>query len=587
VLCPTGNITFILLESEYLRVYTFAGAMPPPGGGSTMTNSDQPAGSAVGNITNIIVLMFENRSFDHLLGANRKADGVVDQNGNILPNLYNTKNPVVSPDSPADLKYYPTPIVPDIGHEHRHNRESRAFEGDKFNHEFSRGMLCELYGPGTTGVIGGIPQNAPVTDPPTNSGFLVAPGNDRGKKDIAGAMSYFEWGSMKVFHQLAEQFVICDQWHCDMPGHTAPNRAFMHCATTGDLGIDDLDYASLEHAPKQQGDYRVNRRTIYENIQEYEQTWTWKMYWQGSNCDTDWLNTTIFQQQYDPNQQLNYNVTQVPLHNFFRDLAGGTLPFYSFIMTFNDCGAETSMHPNSPVESGENLLAVIYNHLRASDYWNNTLLIVNFDESGGLYDHRSVPVTNPPDKNAPVSHWVWSDFGQIYSFDFSVLGPRIPVLLISPWLMKGGICSTPYQNTSILRFVQDLVAGGLDAMFLTERDLNARSIAGVFDYANCGLPEMRDDCPREMPLYVGTKETPVVTEEQILGNIGPTPEQLAATPAPHILGLTKQSLMGLPGHPDSGKPITRDFATVAELRAYAKERRDAALAELRKEQAAE
>src|SRR5262249_3628605 len=143
-----------------------------------------------------------------------------------------------------------------------------------------------------------------------------------------------------------------------------------------------------------------------------------------------------------PQRTSEYNVTQVPIANFFSDLINRTLPFYSFIMCWNDLCAnpnplDTSMHPDSIVESGENLLAVVYNHLRASPYWENTLLIVNFDENGGMYDHKSVPAASPPEIGAPVSYFHWKHSETKYAFDFSVLGPRIPVLLVSPWLQAG------------------------------------------------------------------------------------------------------------------------------------------------------
>ncbi len=239
------------------------------------------------------------------------------------------------------------------------------------------------------------------------------------------------------------------------------------------------------------------------------------------------------------------------------------------------------MHPNAIVESGENLLACVYNALQASAYWSNTLLIVNFDENGGMYDHKSVPPASPPDPKAPVSTWQWTTGGTVYSYDFSTLGLRIPVLLISPWL-QAGICSDPYQNTSILRFVQDLLTPSQPgSLSLTQRDQNAPSIAPVFDYASFGLTEMRTDCPSDIPLYAGTTSTPIITAAQITGDTAPTLEQLAAPPAPHIEKSTKKYLSGLPGHPDSGKPITRNFATVGALRAYAQERREAALAAIR------
>ena len=548
-----------------------------------MTSSGQPTpASALGNIRHVIVLMFENRSFDNLLGAMPGVDGVLGANGKVNPDYYNTMH-TLAPPSDDNPPAYPTAIIPRLGNEYNVDNESAVFCGNSFNHDFSDAMLLDLYGPCTTGIVGGQPQYAhkkKKTYPPTNSGFLSAPGNNTGPSPIAGVMSYFAWNSMQVFHALAQKFVVCDAWHCDMPGHTAPNRAFMHCATTGDLGIDVRDDASLDPYPETQGLDRVNRLTLYEQIQDNNQTW--KMYWLGSNCDTDWLNTTVFSQQYSAATPTQYNVTQVPIANLFTDLSHGTLPFYSFIMSFSDLGPDTSMHPNSIVESGENLLACVYNALRASDYWSNTLLIVNFDENGGMYDHRGVPAASPPDEHAPVSKWQWRQGGTVYSFDFSVLGLRTPVLLISPWL-QAGICSDQLQNTSILRFLQDLLTKAQPgSLSLTHRDLNAPSIATVFDTTNFGLSVMRTDCPSNIPLYTGTHLTPIVSEAQITGDSDPTLEELAAPPAPHICKITKKYLAALPGHPDSGKPITRTLATVGELRAYAKERRDAALAAIRK-----
>src|SRR6185369_12015283 len=445
-----------------------------------------------------------------------------------------------------------------------------------FTHEFGDGMLQDLFGPGTTGVIEGIPQDNPtVTYPATNSGFLstVAYNLPTPEPNGTGAMTYFNWGSMEVFHKLAESFLVCDAWHCDMPGHTAPNRAFMHCATTGDLGIDDDDAVGSAHM--------VNRTTIFERIQETSQTW--KMYWPGSNCDTDWLNEQVFSQQYDPQQPTAFNVTQVPIENFFTDLETGMLPFYSFIMCWNDIAPDTSMHPDSRVEPGENMLACIYNALRESSYWPNTLLIVNFDENGGMYDHRGVPQTTPPDNDSsgsqppPVWTWYSSYTNRTYSFDFSVLGVRIPVLLISPWL-NAGVCSTQYQNTSILRFLQDLLpnANSNDPYYLTQRDLNAPSIASVFEYAQFGRQEARTDCPSNIEGYGGADVC-----AQFLANITPDAAALAAPPAPHMVRMTRKYLSPLPGHPDSGKPLTRGFTTVGEMRAYANERREAALAYIR------
>ncbi len=117
------------------------------------------------------------------------------------------------------------------------------------------------------------------------------------------------------------------------------------------------------------------------------------------------------------------------------------------------------MHPPSDVRYGENYLAAVYNSLfgqlqdKATGQWHyvcpdwdKTLLIVTFDENGAIYDHAVPPVTQSPDGIDANG----------YNFDFTSLGPRIPALLISPWL-GAGVDHTQYQNTSILRCIQDML----------------------------------------------------------------------------------------------------------------------------------
>jgi phospholipase C len=543
---------------------------------STSSNNESTGeSSAVGNIKHVIVLMFENRSFDHILGAMPGVDGVLDSQGNVLPELYNTMNPTTAPgeDNPATT---PAVIVPASNPDPPLPSESQLITHD-FTHDFGDGMLQDLFGPGTTGVIEGQPQNnPPVTYPAINSGFLstIAYAVSGQPPNGAGALSYFKWGSMEVLHKLAKSFLVCDAWHCDMPGHTSPNRAFMHCATTGDLGINDNDAVGSTRM--------VNRTTIFERIQDTNQTW--KMYSPNLHLDTNWLNEQVLSQQYNPQQPTAFNVTNVPIENFFNDLENGTLPFYSFIMCWSD-GQDTSMHPASEVEAAENMLACVYNALQSSSYWTDTLLIVNFDENGGMYDHRSVPQTIPPDddpsgsQQPPISTWYSKYTDQTYSFDFSVLGVRIPVILISPWL-NAGVCGTQYQNTSILRFLQDLLpnANLNDPYYLTQRDLNAPTIAPVFEYEQFGSPQARTDCPSNIEGYGGSD---VCSEFQTA--VTPDAAALAAPPAPHIEKITREYFAALPGHPDSGKPLARSFATVAELRAYAGERLEAALAYIREQ----
>src|ERR1700748_3774758 len=150
--------------------------MTLPGGRRTMTSSGQPStASALGNITNVIVLMFENRSFDHLLGAMPGVTGVLDPQGLVYPGLYNTMNPLKPACGKAGPNYnpasLPAPIIPMLGNENNTDNEYFVSKGNAYNHSFSEAMLRDLYAPNTTGIIGGQPQPAaPPTYPPTNSG---------------------------------------------------------------------------------------------------------------------------------------------------------------------------------------------------------------------------------------------------------------------------------------------------------------------------------------------------------------------------------------------------------------------------------
>ena len=417
---------------------------------------------SIDKIEHVVVLMFENRSFDHLFGGFPGANGLFD-NGVLKPDVYNLAQPKLPPGE-ENPKQKPFPITPavQLGH-------------DCF-HDFI-GMMPELFGPNAAGWAGGKPlgEVAP-TYPPTNGGFYstvaynVVPPTLNGPQCLA----YYEHGSLQVLHTLASEFVLCDNWFCDAPGDTLLNRLFMHSAQA----VGRLDDSIMQFSVP----------TIFDRVEAAGRSW--KMYapWEevdggiesNAQIDSRFFDSTIG----SPN-------TQRPVTELASDLAAGTLPFYSFVMCWlpppwPSSARETSMHPVSDIRAGENYLAAVYNAFRASPCWENTLLIVTFDENGGLYDH--VP---PPPAAAPndLIGSVWdSHRGIECSFDFTLLGPRVPVLLISPWLCSG-VASTPLQNTSILRTLKDMMGSPK----LTARDEEAPALDPVF--AEFGLDEPRTDCP--------------------------------------------------------------------------------------------
>jgi phospholipase C len=537
----------------------------------------------LGNIKRVVVLMFENRSFDHLFGDFPNVNGLFDTTGNFKQDCYNLQDPL-SPASGSNPAYFPTQVDP-----------SQPLAHD-FTHDFGDGMMPDLFGPVftvtgtpplpgnadaiyTSGYVKGAPtgqiQPTPATYPATNSGFFTT--YNSCKQQEESVLTYFKNGDLQILHALAEEFVLCDNWHCDMPGHTLPNRAFIHCATTGDVGIDDTDGGMVEE------------NSIFDLINQQSNLQdppTWKMYAPVDNAgnlgqaDTRFLNDNL--QYYTP----------FSLTDFADDCNNGTLPFYSFIMCWlpngdSDSYTDTSMHPASMIQPGENLLAGVYNTLRSSTCWSDTLLAVTFDENGGIYDHVFPPATTPPNPAAaPATQFTKGCCGNDWvlnsAFDFSLLGFRVPALLISPWLAKG-IDNTQYQNTSVLHFLVNKLNAiyNINASPLTERDANAPGLASAFK--QFGQSSMRTDCPAEIVPYStlpcidpSTNSNEIPYSAGISTPWTPPAGMDTAPPVPYINELINIYSGPLPGHADSGKPVTRIFATNAEVMDYTNERAAAA-----------
>lgn len=146
-----------------------------------------------------------------------------------------------------------------------------------------------------------------------------------------------------------------------------------------------------------------------------------------------------------------------PLTSFYSDAANGTLPEFSFIDP-SCCGVGTnSMHPTGLISDGETFIKNVYDALRASPQWDETLFILTFDETGGFHDHVPPPLAVRPDS---LTYTEIAPNGQNYTFAFDRLGGRIPTILISPWVGKGLVeqkgtdsngKTVSYSASSILR----------------------------------------------------------------------------------------------------------------------------------------
>jgi phospholipase C len=160
-----------------------------------------------------------------------------------------------------------------------------------------------------------------------------------------------------------------------------------------------------------------------------------------------------------------------PFSQFLVDAAAGTLPNVAYIdPRFEDEGSGTSGddHPHADIRDGEVFLNQIYNALTSSPNWSKTVLIINFDEWGGFYDHVPPPLAPIPTASSAAG----DKDGR--------LGFRVPCVVISPYARRNFIAHGLYDHTSILKMIEWRF--GLPA--LTVRDQTANNLAEVLNLAS-------------------------------------------------------------------------------------------------------
>jgi phospholipase C len=268
-------------------------------------------------------------------------------------------------------------------------------------------------------------------------------------------MSYFGAEQVPISHFFAQNFAICDHWFSAIPAGTQPNRLMsMGGETMIDINHDILPAQNL----------------VYDWLTSHGVSW--RVYHQGIPFFTMMLKW----------------IPDILSHNLFRsfnDLAGDLmnsgpddLPQVIFVEpTYQDAphlGFATDEHAPSGVSNGQEFLMQVYNALTNSPFWQNALMIVDYDENGAFFDHVSPPmkVTNPPAGAA------WSSESQFVS-----LGPRIPAYVITPFVQPGSVYSGILDHTSVLK----LLAEKFDANKSYSPTVDARpvqSISAVLNLAN-------------------------------------------------------------------------------------------------------
>ena len=202
------------------------------------------------------------------------------------------------------------------------------------------------------------------------------------------------------------------------------------------------------------------------------------------------------------------SIVRKPTHlrqfnQFKKDAAAGTLPSFSWInplFAANPITGEgaNDQHPDHSIARGEHFLKDIYETLRKSPAWNETLLVITYDEHGGFWDHVPVPTVGVPAPDDVEASY------PLENYTFDRLGVRIPTVLVSPLIPRGTVISAPpsaqkpaasseYDLTSIMATARILL-GMTDTEPLTTRDAWSATFEHVLS-----LETPRSDCPTELP----------------------------------------------------------------------------------------
>lgn len=389
-------------------------------------------------INHIVVLMLENRSFDHMLGFLYADSGNVSTAGQPFDGLTGTEsNPGANGAAPVTVFKIPPSTT------------STYFQPGADPGEGYGATNAQLFGSDT----------APTPAVATNQGFVANFAYTLGWETTekwsilsgtvaADIMGMHTPDTLPVLSALARGFAVCDHWYGSVPTETLPNRAFVH-AGTSQGHMDDTTKSFT--AP-----------TIYTSLSKRGVSWMIHGY------DADPLTRVTFTDLVGAPDASFGQFT-----DFQAAAAKGTLASYTFLEpSWGSSG--NSQHPNYDVALGEQLIHDVYVALRNSPAWNQTLLIITYDEHGGCYDHVPPPLgAVPPD--ATVGE---------HGFDFKRFGPRVPTVLVSPLIPAGTVFrvpdgATPFDHTSILRTVEQR----WNVPALTARDAAAPTIGAVLSLA--------------------------------------------------------------------------------------------------------
>jgi phospholipase C len=357
--------------------------------GKTVVANDAALKNLMTKVDHIVVLMMENRSFDHMLGFLTIDEGRTDVEG-LTKGLVNKVGAASYPVHPA--------------------RSTQLIKAQDPSHG-SVSVAAQIAG----GKMSGFAQNYVDTRP-----------NPPMKGDTpAVVMAYHTAKQLPAYAYLAEHFCVCDHWFCSVPGETMPNRCYAIAGNSGGH-IDAL-------RPPQP----YNLHSFCRHLDDAKVSWRW---YSHDYVPMLWLIDTAYGAS-DETVPAYFNQKDAFGHrSFLERAAAGDLPAVSWIdpnffdLTFGPAGSNDD-HPPSDLHAGQKVVLELFDAIVQSPSWEKTLLLITYDEHGGFYDHVPPPACKD---DTPA---------------LRKLGPRVPAIVVSPWVGERQVSKTVFDHTSIIKTI--------------------------------------------------------------------------------------------------------------------------------------
>ncbi|CAN5456278.1 phospholipase C, phosphocholine-specific [soil metagenome] len=392
-----------------------------------------PARNTTGSlkdVEHVVILMQENRSFDHYFGSLRGVRGFEDPRPMMLPTGKSVWNQPRGPgvtDSVLPFRLNSNTTSADCMKSLDHSWKGQ--HGLWKNHD------------------AWIPVKGPLT------------------------MGHFTREDIPYYYALADAFTVCDAYHCSIHGPTNPNRLFFFSGTTG---LSTHNYGLYNVTNDDDANWTADMDKDKKSFEGY--AWTtyaerlekagisWKLYQEHDNYGDNslayfdkfrnldktsplYVKARTWVEGSTPENATTSNAEHL-VAAFAKDVAADTLPAVSWIVApFKMCE-----HPDAPPSYGEVLSSRLIAALASNPaVWSKTVFILNYDENDGFFDHMPppIPAINDEMGKSTVDVMAENFFGEPVG-----LGPRVPMIIVSPWTRGGWVNSQLFDHTSVLRFLE-------------------------------------------------------------------------------------------------------------------------------------